>query len=46
MGDRAKIDADHIKFYFQRNIYLSTSGRSCISMMAGNGHHHDNEFCS
>lgn len=39
MGDRARIDADHVKFYFQRTIYLSkrASGRSRISTMAANG---------
>lgn len=37
MGDRARTDADHVKFYFQRPIYLPTaSRRSCVSMMAAN----------
>lgn len=38
MGDRARADADCVKFYFQGTIYLSTaSGRSCLSLMAANG---------
>lgn len=38
MGDRARADADYVKFYFQRTIYLSTaSGRSCLSLMAADG---------